>query len=825
MRWNRFRCAAHCAPGILAAALANLAAADNSFVNFETPHVSPIALSSDGTRLFMVNTPDNRLEIFSLDSGLPVWTTSVAVGLEPVSVRQRTATEVWVVNHLSDSISVIDLTTNRVVWNIPTEDEPTDVVFARGRAFVTISQRNQIWVYMANNFFAPARKIDIVGEDPRMLTVSPDGSKVYAAIFESGNLTTILEPNQVSDPTGPYGGMNPPPNDGMTFDPPFNPELPEAPRVSHIVRKDLNSGLWLDGNGADWTPFVTWDLPDHDIVVVDTYGLGVSYISGLMNLDMALTVTPNNRLLVVGTDATNEMRFEPKITGRFVHVLGASVNLANPADRQIYDLNPHLADEYANGIGTISPEERAESIADPRGVVWDAARNRAYISGMGSNNVVMVDASGARVGRVEVGEGPTGLALDAARSQLYVVNKFEGSISVINLNSDEEVARVAYFDPTPPEIRDGRKFQYDAHLTSGLGVTACAGCHVDSRTDTIAWDLGDPSGELKTFNQDCQTELGADCEDWHPMKGPMTTQTLQAILDTAPLHWRADREGLEAFNPAFVGLLGREQELTDEEMASYKAFIASIRYQPNPNRTFDDQLPQRLGGANPRNGEFLYRERLTDAPLTCNDCHVIEMGGTNMRLTPADAMGSEQSMKVPQLRMSYEKIGFSRNSPLATRGFGFVHDGVDVNLVDFLQRHVFVFPDGPRGEKMRRDIQAFVMCFPTGTHAGIGYQVTVDLTHVDIDDLHELTAFENMGDLGVVGVVMKGHIDGENRGGVYLGNHYFQLDRAADPLMTTEDLVLMAGPGQEITFMLVPAGTQYRIGVDRDEDGILDGDE
>src|SRR4030095_5077596 len=33
------------------------------FVTFESGHVRPLALSPDGTRLFAVNTPDNRLAI------------------------------------------------------------------------------------------------------------------------------------------------------------------------------------------------------------------------------------------------------------------------------------------------------------------------------------------------------------------------------------------------------------------------------------------------------------------------------------------------------------------------------------------------------------------------------------------------------------------------------------------------------------------------------------------------------------------------------------------------------------------------------------------
>ena len=37
-----------------------------AFVNFESPSIHPISVSSDGNRLLVVNTPDNRLAIYSL---------------------------------------------------------------------------------------------------------------------------------------------------------------------------------------------------------------------------------------------------------------------------------------------------------------------------------------------------------------------------------------------------------------------------------------------------------------------------------------------------------------------------------------------------------------------------------------------------------------------------------------------------------------------------------------------------------------------------------------------------------------------------------------
>ena len=44
------------------------ALAQQSFITFESGQVRPLALSPDHTKLFAVNTPDGRLEIFNVGS-------------------------------------------------------------------------------------------------------------------------------------------------------------------------------------------------------------------------------------------------------------------------------------------------------------------------------------------------------------------------------------------------------------------------------------------------------------------------------------------------------------------------------------------------------------------------------------------------------------------------------------------------------------------------------------------------------------------------------------------------------------------------------------
>ena len=154
VEWARMRSSGKASLGLLcgSALCAALLAADAlalppAFINFESGQVRPLALSPDGSKLFAVNTPDAQLEIFDVTASGLVPSGSVAVGMEPVAVAARSNSEVWVVNHLSDSVSIVSLSgTPEVTRTLLVGDAPRDIVFAGtggNRAFITTAHRGQ----------------------------------------------------------------------------------------------------------------------------------------------------------------------------------------------------------------------------------------------------------------------------------------------------------------------------------------------------------------------------------------------------------------------------------------------------------------------------------------------------------------------------------------------------------------------------------------------------------------------------------------------------------------------------------------------------------
>src|SRR5262245_17828698 len=277
--------------GLFGAALALVLATGpgaraQSFVNFESGHVRPLALSLDGNRLFAVNTPDNRLAIYDITAGGLSLAAEVSVGLEPVAVATRVngalRTEAWVVNQLSDSVSIVEVdpmnvAASRVTRTLLVGDEPRDILFAgtgNGRAFVTCAHRGQnrpgdpqlttegigradVWVFDASNLGAALGGTPVGGaplvlfaDTPRALAKSPDGSIVYVAAFNSGTRTTTVLEGIVNA----FGGLPPPPP-GTTAPQPF-------PSTGLIVKFDPMSGQWRDEIARDWSAQVVFDLPD-----------------------------------------------------------------------------------------------------------------------------------------------------------------------------------------------------------------------------------------------------------------------------------------------------------------------------------------------------------------------------------------------------------------------------------------------------------------------------------------------------------------------------------------------------------------------------------
>jgi DNA-binding beta-propeller fold protein YncE len=881
-------------------------AAASDFVAFESGQVRPLAISPDGRRLFVVNTPDGRLEIFDLSRGRLVHVDSVPVGMEPVAVAARSNREVWVVNHLSDSVSVVAVGSRRtrVVRTLLVGDEPNDIVFAGGwrkRAFVSTAHRGQnspyprsqyavpgvgradVWVFDAadpgDGFGGdPIAVLTLFGDKPRALATSPDGARVYAAVFRSGNQTTTASgavvcnggaeaaPCSVRDVTYP-GGL-PAPNENAAGEP--------APSGGLIVKFDPGSGQWQDELGRDWSAAVRFDLPDLDLFAIDAQATPpkeIGAVSGVGTVLYGIAVNPRSGVVYVSnTEARNEVRFEgPGVLASTVKPLGepasvrghlheARITVVDGGSAFPRRLNPHIDYDVVP-----SPEGTPDrSLSLPLGMAVSEDGYTLYVAAMGSDRVGVFETSEleaeglpVRVGRsIPVRGGPTGVVLDERRDRLYALARFENALVAVALPSGLEEQRIPLHNPEPLPVIEGRRFLYDANLTSSNGEASCGVCHVFGDMDDLAWDLGNPDGEVEPNpNPGLSGPAGGS---FHPMKGPMTTQTLRGMATHGPMHWRGDRTGgnasppgdplderlaFEAFNVAFEGLLGRDGPLPDEQMKAFADFALAITSPPNPIRRLDNALRE-----DEERGRTVFFETSTfpGEPERCQDCHTFDLDAGFFGTRAL----SSAAIKVPQLRNLYQRVGMFGVPAIGRifgvdpfldrvdhghqgpqiRGFGYRHDGSVDRLRTFLSQLTFLLED-----QQVEDTEAFLMASESELAPVVGQQVTLSRksgeaagARLDLLVARSATRRPFRGDPTAreCELVAKGHLGGIPRGWVRTAEGAFLSDSSREREWSLHELRALARrPGRELTFTCVPPGSGIRMGIDRDRDGFLDADE
>ena len=784
------------------AILLSLAASPAFAVVFESPHVHPIEISPDGSKLFAVNTDEHRVSVFSLTQGaLPVLLAEVPVGLEPVTVRVRGLNEIWVVNAMSGSVSIVDLTTFNVKRTLLVGPRPTDVVFAGTplKAFVSVAEDDAVRVYDAASPGAPESEIFLSGSEPRSLAVSKNGDRVFVTLLDSGNRTTVV-PEAVVTSTLHL----PPPN------PPLKAGLPAPPNTGLIVR--YNGTFWADELNRNWNFALPYTLLDQDVMAIGVVSRQVEATFGGVGTTLFnAAVNPVSGVVYVSNqEAGNEVRFEPNLSGKFVKT---RVTVINPGTGSVTPLalNGHI--DYSNPAG--SSGERALSLAFPLDVLVSPDGATVFVAAFGSSKVGRLNASGVLQSRIDVGRGPSGLTMDGA-GRLFVLDRLDGTIGVVNAGGASLAGTVRLgFDATPSDVREGRALFYNARDASAHGDLSCASCHLFAGTDNMSWDLGNPLGDFQPAPPNQPQSQG-----FHPMKGPMLTQSLKGISGTEPFHWRGDRTDLAAFNPAFVSLLGRGSQLPASDMQLFQTFVFAVAYPQNPFRPIDDSLPVPFAGGDPVHGKSLFETgNLDGGAVQCVQCHALPTGENGLIISRT-LLREPQDMEVPQLRNMWEKTRFTTTGQ-SVRGFGYTHDGSVKDLFTFLQFPGFTFAN----DNDRRDVAAFLLLFDTGTMPAVGGQWTMDGTNQNAG-LARVNTLVTQADQGNVGLIAKGRDGfGALRGWSYTGAGNWISDRRVDGTLRQDDLLRTAAAGHEITFTAVMTGWQDRLGVDRDADGFRDRDE
>jgi YVTN family beta-propeller protein len=648
---------------------------------YESPQVNPIVLNEAGTRLYVANTTGNIVSVFN--AATHAWLGSIEVGVDPVSLAIRPgANELWVSNHVSDSVSVIDVapgspTENRVVDTVQafdadgvtTFDEPVGIAFTPtgAKAYVALSSRNQIAVIDAATRAITAR-LNVTAQEPRAIAVR--NGLLYVVAFESHNRseTGICTTENDGNSQCTLGVI-----DLATFA--TDPNLPGEQK--NIVFDTSN--------------------PDRDLFVfrTDTDAL-VTSVSGIGTLEYGLAVSSTGRAFVTQTDARNQVNGIVAPAGSRQDVNGdGSVNLKDLGNRMFTnEIAATTCSTSSCGTVAITDLEGASptpatALATPYAIAISGDDSTLVVTAMGSSRVFTMNASTmAILSRIDLGAGaelgkqmPRGVALlsgpGGAPQTAYVLNSFENTVSVIDVSNPSAIAEVAQFvtqvDPTPEDVQRGR-IAFHSGFASSNGTFSCASCHPDGNTDQLMWRIG-----AECFLGGCVA--GED--------EPRSTMPIRGLKNTLPLHWAGnlgdpfgngngdvglggttpscDLGGPDGAHDCFADLVpaslagvmcnqtpscatgpsGAPGQLDLQERDDLARYLAAVSYPPARSRRIDDTISTAADPANVPNGNGTpsafsanalggFRDFFTDQgglagdPDTCADstagCHVLPLG-------------------------------------------------------------------------------------------------------------------------------------------------------------------------------------------------------
>ena len=475
------------------------------------PKPIEIAMSSDGGTLYVVCEGTDELAVVDARSGSVL--RRIAVGRVPKGVAlSPDGRRAYVVNSWSDDVSEIDLASFKVVRTLRTGFEPTSAITDRPGAFLYTANRISNDVSVIDLKTGAEIKRLLAGRGASYLALSPDGARIYS---------THIYPN---------------------------PSKFRTPSQSEITVIDTARQMVVDRYS-----------------LYNAAGIFHSAMSRDGRLGVVAQLRPKNLVPLAHVE-------HGWVMGNTISVFGADVS--EPVQLPIDELERYYTPPFAVAIAPDKSVVYISTTGSDSVTVIDVSRLLKFIHSLtpAQRKTVANDLSASAnyvAGRIAVGVAPKGMALSADGSRLFVANRNDDTISVVDTAARKVVRTLALGAPSELSAeRRGERLFFSARF-GFQGHFGCANCHLEATFDGAQWDL-EPDG------------FGKDIVD---------NRLLEDIKDTAPFKWNGGNPDLETeCGPRTEKFFFRSESYSRDELEDLVAFIKALPLRPNRYRLPNGEL-------------------------------------------------------------------------------------------------------------------------------------------------------------------------------------------------------------------------------------------
>ncbi len=541
----------------------------------------------------------------------------------------------FVVGQESNQLLVVDLRESKVVEKIDVGNRPHTVVLSQDEktAYVSNQWSDNLFVIDLDKF----RVTDTLtgGSGPAGMAISPDQEFLYVVNSYSSDIS-IFDLNTHKEKRRLKAGNNP---------------------VSAAFSPD-GKDLYVSSRRTLPIPYGT--SPITELTVTDARSQRVSERWMFTNAYIMenVTVTPSGDLAI-------STLIRPK------------------------NLIPAIQVEKGwmmnHGIGIIERKENGRMIqllldepnsyyADPFDVVVSPDGRRAYVSHSGVDRISVIDLDEIRtlleesseeqlrtysnhlgissryvIARISTGANPKGMVLSPDGKLLYVAERLEDRITVINTASLETEKRIPLGGPKRITVaRRGRQLFNNAGHTF-QNQYACYTCHPDSHEDGLVYNMA-------------AHDMGRNLAN---------VQTLRDIGDIPPYKWNGKNQTIyKQDGMRFSSVLTRTEPFSHKELDALVAYIITGIKNP-PNLRYNPM--GELTSAQQRGKEVFYRDYDNfgnEIPVEnrCYTCHP-PPNFTNMEMADVGSLSETDDpmlFDVPQLNNVYESAPYLHDGRAAT---------------------------------------------------------------------------------------------------------------------------------------------------------------